>query len=298
MIRRGLSLVEVLVVIAIIAVLIGLLLPGIQKVREAAARAACQNHLKQLGLGLHHHHDDHGKFPQAYNEYWNFTKPDDFPQAPDPRPRKSWANLILPYIEKDNVERTGTVAAQAQIIELFACPTDDRSRTASDGGNFKNLGNRFGMTWYLAVEGQEYLLGDSVNYLSLDLDGAREGVLYRSSDVRLVQITDGTSQTVMLGERPPSPAPDLEWGWWAWSAYDSALAITERRNYIYPGCPSPVTYQPGSLTDRCSTHHFWSLHPGGANWLYADGHVTFLRYEAAKILPALSTRNGGETIAD
>jgi prepilin-type N-terminal cleavage/methylation domain-containing protein/prepilin-type processing-associated H-X9-DG protein len=296
MTRRAFSLVEVLVVIAIIAILIGLLLPAVQKVRSMAAKARCANNLKQLGLATHLHYSDVGKFPQAYNEYWNFCQPEDNPTPPDSRERKSWATLILPYIEQENVLRTGASIAQQQLIEVFACPSDNRSRTVSDGGSFKNLGNRFGMTWYLAVEGKEYRVGFSQSFLFLELDGAREGVIYRSSNTRFADITDGTSSTVMIGERPPSPGPEQDWGWWAWSAYDSAMPVVESRSLLYPGCPMPATYSPGKVEIPCDAQHYWSLHSGGANWLFADGSVRFLRYEAAEILPSLATRNGGETV--
>ena len=294
--RRAVSLIEVLVGVAIIAVLIGLLIPAVQKVRAAAARLQCANHLKQLGLALHLYHDGNAKFPQAYNEYWNFTEPGDAPKPPDGRARSSWATLTLPYLDQEALARTGAALSQRQLVEVFACPADGRSRTVSEGGNYKNLGNRFGMTWYLAVEGREYTRGESNTYLSLEIAGARDGVIYRSSDTKLTDITDGTSSTVMLGERPPSPGPDLDWGWWAWSAYDSALAVTERRSFVYVGCPMPATFGPGQLDNKCDAQHYWSLHPGGGNWLFADGSVRLLRYEAAAILPALSTRAGNETV--
>jgi prepilin-type N-terminal cleavage/methylation domain-containing protein/prepilin-type processing-associated H-X9-DG protein len=296
--KRGFTLVEVLVVIAIIAVLIGLLLPAISKVRAAAARASCQNNLRQLGIGLHLYYSDQGSFPQAYNEYWNFTEPGDEPKAPDTRMRKSWATLILPYIEQENIARTGQALAQGQKIELFACPADDRKRTISEGGSFKNLGNKFGLTWYLAVEGKEYTVGPSLTHLHLELDGAREGVIYRSSQVKYANITDGSSNTVMLGERPPSPGPDLDWGWWAWSAYDSAMPVVERRSYLHVGCPMPATYGPGKVEEKCDSQHYWSLHNGGGNWLFADGSVRMLPYSAANILPDLATRNGNEVISN
>jgi len=294
--RPGLSLVEVLVVLAILALLVGLLIPAVQRVRATAARAQCQNNLKQLGLALHLYHDANLAFPQAYNEYWNFTEPGDAPKPPDARPRQSWATMALPYLDQDNLARTGAALSQRQLVEVFACPADTRSRTVSEGGNFKNLGNRFGLTWYLAVEGKEYTRGDSTTHLSLEIAGARDGVIYRSSDTKAGQITDGTSSTVMLGERPPSPGPDLDWGWWAWSAYDSALAVTERRSLITVGCAMPATFAPGVESEPCDAQHFWSRHAGGGNWLFADGSVRFLRYEAASVLPALATRAGNETV--
>ncbi len=297
MTRRAFTLLELLVVIAIIAILIGLLLPAVQKVREAASRAQCLNHLKQLGIGLHNYHDSRQQFPQAYNEYWNFTEPGDAPNPPDTRQRKSWATLILPYIEQQNLIDLGVGEAQTRRVIIFTCPSDPRYQDVSDGGDYKVLGNRFGLTGYLAVEGSGYLRGPSVTNLNLEFGGPKDGVLVRSQPTKLEHITDGTSQTVMLGERPPSPSPELNWGWWAWSAYDSSLAVVDYRNLVAPECPKPSVYGPGDVDNRCHSQHFWSLHPGGANWLFADGSVRFLRYDAQPILPSLATRAGGEPVS-
>jgi prepilin-type processing-associated H-X9-DG protein len=128
--------------------------------------------------------------------------------------------------------------------------------------------------------------------------------VYESSRTRLTDITDGASHTVLVGERPPSP--DLFWGWWTWGAFDSSLGV--RNSYpVYGTSESkpvilctrlfPENYRPND-SNCCDTHHFWSTHPGGGNWLFADGSVRFLPYRPNAILPALATRSGGEVVND
>jgi len=117
-------------------------------------------------------------------------------------------------------------------------------------------------------------------------------------------ITDGKSQTLIVGERPPSP--DLEFGWWfAGAGYDGSgdgdviLGAIETRYAAALGCPaSKAGFQGGTITDRCDQVHFWSLHGSGAHFVFADGAVRFLDYSAAAVLPALATRNGGEVVGN
>jgi prepilin-type processing-associated H-X9-DG protein len=119
--------------------------------------------------------------------------------------------------------------------------------------------------------------------------------MYADSNVRLTDITDGSSNTVMVGERPPSP--NLYWGWWSWGPIDAAMGVRNTA-WVYADCLVPDHYRPPNGNgDWCDSHHYWSYHEGGANWLFADGSVRFLTYQANNILPALSTRAGGEVVA-
>jgi prepilin-type processing-associated H-X9-DG protein len=123
--------------------------------------------------------------------------------------------------------------------------------------------------------------------------------------VRLAEVTDGASNTLMVGERPPSA--DLVAGWWyaGWGqdkdgSTDMVLGVRElnvRRHYPTDCPPGPYDFGPGRLSDPCSAFHFWSVHPGGAHFLLVDGSVRFLRYPAAPLMPALATRAGGEAAA-
>jgi prepilin-type processing-associated H-X9-DG protein len=108
-------------------------------------------------------------------------------------------------------------------------------------------------------------------------------------------VTDGTSSTVMVGERPP--AASTTWGWWTWGPYDASLAV--RNSVDDPhgtACPLPQTCSPGQANRECDALHSWSQHPNGANWLFADGGARFLSYSAAPLLPKLATRSGGEVV--
>jgi prepilin-type N-terminal cleavage/methylation domain-containing protein/prepilin-type processing-associated H-X9-DG protein len=314
--RPAFTLIELLVVIAIIAVLIGLLLPAIQKVREAANRTQCANNMHQIGLALHNYHDANGSFPAGLN-----TGPLIGP-FPSPPARLywywSWMAQLLPYCEQDNLYRQADTWQQrggwykwpwgtfwdnwqtapqnpalGTPVKVWQCVADSRTLVATDVDGF-----RIAFTTYLGVSG--------TNLRTYD------GVLYANSKNHFGDITDGTSNTVIVGERPPSR--DLEFGWWfagagqydpvqgdQFGSCDVVLGVREinsqSNGFEADRCPpGPYSFSQGQLSDPCSQFHFWSLHSGGANFLYADASVHFLPYSAANILPALATRRGGEVV--
>jgi prepilin-type N-terminal cleavage/methylation domain-containing protein/prepilin-type processing-associated H-X9-DG protein len=297
--QAGFTLVESLVVLAIIVELIAIFLPAVQKIREAANRVQCLNNLKQMGTALRAYHDVYQTFPHAYDARALFQDPSKTPETPA-RTRflvtKSWATLILPFLEQENLERAGYASYHAQHVPVYACPSDRRAM------GFYFADNRFGrqgLTDYLAVTG-------TMTFMAARNAGSTrpqcDGVLYESSRTRSADITDGTSTTILVGERPPSP--DLFWGWWTWSAFDASLGVRNRYaiygsggDAIPPSCGQlfPENYRP-SDNNKCDTHHFWSVHPSGGNWLFADGSVKFLPYRANAVLPALATRSGGEVV--
>lgn len=180
--------------------------------------------------------------------------------------------------------------ALGRVMPAFSCPADDRTSTASTLPTHQKLGP-IAMSSYLGISG-------TASHL-------RDGVLFSTSKTELVHITDGTSQTLLIGERPPSV--DLRFAWW-YAGYgldgggklEHHLGVAERRGRrAYHGCgEGPYAFGPGDLKQHCDAFHFWSPHSGGANFAFADGSVHFLRYSAAAVLPALATRAGGETVGD
>lgn len=286
--RRALTLLELLVVIAILAVLMGLGMSGVQKVRAAAARAVCQNKLRQVGVALHLHHDAVGHFPTGISG----ERPD------EPQPFLGWCARLLPYLEEAALWQRVEAAYRADRdflkhdllgvpVRHFACPSDRRVRTAQPVGSLE-LPRAF--TSYLGVEGFHAFKAD--------------GVLYLDSKTKLADIADGASNTLMVGERPPSK--DLIMGWWyaGWGQDkdgegDMLLGVRTRNTSIYgPGCPpGPYDFKPGDFDDQCDAFHFWSPHPNGANFALADGSVRFIRYSANALMPALASRSGGEAEA-
>ena len=283
--RRGLSLLELLVAIAIVATLLALLLPAVQKVRAAASRASCSNNLHQIALALHQHHDAERSLPPA-TTYGN-----KFPYL-------SWTAWILPYVEQDAAWREAVTDYRGQLsfskpvphrnlareLPIFICPADGRKVGTNPDGTTAAF------THYLGVAGTKWLYWD--------------GMLYPNSAVKFSDVADGTSNTLMVGERPPSP--DNSFGWWYAGSGQAAegeldshiVTYTWNRTFRAPTCPrdAPYTFSPGSSDDMCSTFHFWSRHSGGANFALADGSVRFLSYSASSLVPALSTRSGHESV--
>jgi len=377
--RSGFTLIELLVVIAIIGVLISLLLPAVQKVREAANRTQCLNNMKQIGLALHNYHDTYKRFPPSLDSGIR-------PWRPSPNTGYqtwwSWLALILPFIEQDNLWRQADAFAHtdpliatvpnntfyfwpwgdfwanwagtktpnpalATPVKTYVCPSEIRNLGAEpvDWGTGITQ-NPVAFTEYLGVNG---LIGDgsegpapTFTYPVLDPDPSGSvpqpdwsGILVASTrhhkkKVNFASISDGSSNTLMVGERPPSV--DLEFGWWfAGAGFDSSgvgdvtMGAREWRyaeNLVPTGsssgtlgggsCPlSKVGFQAGSIQDSCDQIHFWSWHPGGANWTFGDGSARFMTYNIdtpSTVGPAtnpfgqystfmqLVTRNGGEVV--
>ena len=289
--RGGLSLIELLVVIAILAILIGLTASGVQKVRAGAARAQCANQMRQLALGLHSYHTARGQLPPGWTSA----------SGPDRYVELGWTARVLPYIEQQalwqQIETAYRAAPSASVwqephtaimgtpVRLFGCPGDGRvSATQTPYSN----GVPVAFTSYLGVSGHRPFR-DS-------------GVLFPDSVVKLTDIGDGTSQTLLFGERPP-PA-DYRYGWWYRASgqmddgsCEMIMTVREtcrRGDYL---CPvGPYNFAPDRFDNPCAMFHFWSPHPGGANFAFADGSVRFLSYSVDAVLPALSTRAGGEAV--
>ncbi|HZT82684.1 MAG TPA: DUF1559 domain-containing protein [Gemmataceae bacterium] len=289
--RAAFTLLELLVVLAIIGILLGLLLPAVQKIRAAAARISCQNNLKQLGIALHSYHDAQSTIPPGVTS----ARPG------EPFPRMSWLTRLLPYLEQEPLWRASAAAYEHQPspfvspphiglsmpVKVFACPADGR---ALDPQN-THRGRRVALTSYVGVLGTDYTRTD--------------GVLFLDSRTRLTDILDGTSNTLMVGERPPSA--DFWYGWWyagfgqAGTGSADMLLGARERNFgggFVSTCPrGPYSFRAGGMNEQCDLFHFWSLHSGGAQFLLADGSVHFLSYDADPVLPALATRAGGEVVA-
>jgi prepilin-type processing-associated H-X9-DG protein/prepilin-type N-terminal cleavage/methylation domain-containing protein len=285
--RRAVTLIELLVVLAVMAVLFAILLPAVQSVRGQAARLSCANNLKQLSLAAHNYHDSQDRFPPGISL-----------RAGSPtRPFAGWGVYLLPYIEQDSLAREADAAfvqsplfttsphkrVRGQPISMYQCPSDGRVRVQATVGD-----SVVAFTSYAGVHGVDQL--------------TRGGVLYPDSAVTLVHVSDGTSSTLVFGERPPNAS--LHFGWWyaglgqgGDGSAEMLLGPRERTTYPNLDCPSAENYfRPGSFASRCDFLHFWSPHPGGANFAFADGSVHFLRYSANDILPALATRAGGEVV--
>jgi prepilin-type N-terminal cleavage/methylation domain-containing protein len=293
----GFTLIELLVVIAIIAILVGLLLPAVQKVREAASRTHCLNNLHQIGLALHTYHDAQGSFPSGYDcQPVNSTQPD------QTAPGWGWAALLLPNIEQGNlaqqisfslpVEDPSNLAARTMILKLYVCPSDRSTGSFTiDDQNSAPLAQA-ATNSYAACHGTGVDLDEELDDFN--------GMFSRNSHVRFADVTDGTSNTIAIGERG---------SFFTQTAWAGAVSFGTTR--ITPGAP---TSNPAAIEDAATQtlvhvgihtindpnadpEDFASPHVGIGNFVFVDGSVHALQAGISiSVLQALATRDGGEVV--
>jgi prepilin-type N-terminal cleavage/methylation domain-containing protein/prepilin-type processing-associated H-X9-DG protein len=288
--RRAFSLIELLVVIAIIGILISILLPAIQSARAAARRVECQNKMKQLGLAVLNFYEVHRKFP-----VFGFEE-------------TGWTCAIMPYLEERELNRAtfkrvghDSALSVAIPVPAFLCPEHPNRGGQSNSKIYEDFGVK-GLTNYLGVAGRRLM----ESYSKHGDTGILGAWVNNNTGVKLSMVGDGTSKTVLIGERPHGPGETGDWGWWAgrynWDIimYSTVVLSDAPPSRIsgYKGCNFPAVYSAGVLEDPCAQDHFWSLHAGGGNWTMADGSVQFIPYEVSPaVIDQLATRNEGEVIA-
>ena len=306
--RKGFTLIELLVVIAIIAILIGLLLPAVQKVREAAARMKCQNNLKQLGLGVHSYHDTYSRFVPAGNTTtW-----------------LGWHVGILPYIEQTALFNKVSQAAGSYLVigkydipvnnrvATFLCPSQTEAEKmilAPTPPHYVNppevINNQSPYTThYYGVAGPagvNPITGANYIYEVSDATHGRmgkQGMFQRTDTVKLENITDGTSNTLMVGEMSWSPG----------AITPTNIAGTRFRGWAR-GCDNPLITQVcggiKTISNAINAYSntlfnempFGSQHTGGTNFAMGDASVRFLNASInINAYRAAASYNGGEVL--
>ncbi len=268
---RGFTLVELLVVIAIIGVLVALLLPAVQAAREAARRSSCLNNLSQLALAVHNYEFAVEHLPAGV------INPDGPIRSEADGQHVSWIVQILPYVEMRNVydafdQEAGAYAptnsaVRAVPVSLFMCPSFPGLDTSED--------KLAALSTYAGCHHE----------VEAPIDTDNHGLLFLNSRVRFIDIKDGSSQTILIGEMWPD---NDELGWV--SGTRATLRNTSRVNQRPPRRNEVEAPKPGPL----EVGGFGSAHPAGINIATADGSCHFVREDAeADVLRQLGHRADG-----
>lgn len=298
---RGFTLVELLVVIAIIGVLVALLLPAVQAAREAARASQCKNHLRQLGIATHQYHDIMGRLPAG----WLANKPEGIPGW-------GWSPALFPYLEQANLsengirrqvaiaDRSNQEARETPIAVLF-CPSDPHPKVATIFGGGEeddeheeeghDHDHDHGTARNIETSGAPLLRIARTNYVGVfgisevaDAPGAGEGVFYFQSRTRFAEITDGLSNTVIVGERSAKLGNSV----WAGVVQGANAAMAR----VVGIADHPPNHPDHHFDD------FTSFHPGGVHFAFGDGSVQRLNDSINMgVYQALCTRGGEESHA-
>ncbi|GAC1450409.1 MAG: DUF1559 domain-containing protein [Isosphaeraceae bacterium] len=300
--RPGFTLIEVLVVIAVIAVLIALLLPAVQAAREAGRRIQCVNNLKQMGIALHTYHETHNSFPMGYVS--SVAVNDAFPQQTSPG--WGWGALLLPQLEQDTtygsgnfnlpIEHVANATTRTTKLDLYICPSDQYTgiyTATQDNG-----------TKIVEVATSSYAACFGARLEIANVPGQGNGLFVRNRSFGIRDITDGSSHTIALGERgntltqtPWAGAPTGPTG-----AGATFLSPNAPSNNPGPGHGSEQVLahaaDEGLNNPDTAPDDFWSPHPAGVNFLFADGSVKVLKKGTnMDVYRALCTRSFGEILS-
>jgi prepilin-type N-terminal cleavage/methylation domain-containing protein/prepilin-type processing-associated H-X9-DG protein len=293
--QRAFTLIELLVVIAIIAILIGLLLPAVQKVREAAARAKCLNNLKQIGLGLHNYHDAHNTLPPGGAGT---------PSTANANDGMGFHVYILPFVEQDALFRQFDLTVRYNVapnktqasvlVRLYQCPSAVDLYTENAGEN-STTGERGWTTHYHGNMGPNDLATNQYQIIPSTNGGqALQGVLGRDTKIRLTGISDGSSNTFLVGETSwtRGGAPVGYRVWHRGCNTNAALACGSCRNMANG---LATVWAGGGTTAAYNNFSFGGIHPGGTNFLFCDGSIRSITNNVSLgLLLATASRDGGE----
>ncbi len=285
--KKGFTLVELLVVIAVVGTLAAVLLPAVQAAREAARRAQCSNNLRQMGLALQNYHTVHGAFPSAYTADASTFQ----------LPAWSWSAFLLPYLEHDGLYTALGVASKRfgdganlapptpetqKRLDVFICPSDI-------GPLLNNYRNLHAKSNYRGIMGNTVSPEFRCTYAGLT---NQNGVIYLNSTVSIGDIRDGSSSTVVLGECLLEPEDGgRKAALWAGlhGSVGNVLYISDLMWWLNS---DPLYRINGSALQAFSSNH-----PGGAQFVFADASVHFIAEMVdGRVLERLAARNDGEPV--